>query len=190
MREPGMWQWSRSPACPGSHVLSSTSAPCGRTRGEPGGVSRARCGRLVDRSHDRPREVERAACLQQPLDVVHVGVAVGDLRRELRIGAEAHHPLRAPADLGAARHADDHRVVRDGGRLAHLSIPRLRRIARFRATAQPPMPATSVMSRYRTRIAGGDQGLCELTDPSAAQLSRRRPALMRAASSAIETAAT
>jgi hypothetical protein len=70
---------------------------------------------------------------------MHVGVAVGDLRRELRIGAETHHPLRPPADLRTSRRADDDGVVvRAGDRVRHgvspkttLHRPSLRR--RFQA---------------------------------------------------------
>src|ERR1700674_1950321 len=59
--------------------------------------------RPVDGPHDRPSQLECAAGFQQPLDVVHVGVAVGDLRCELCIGAEAHHSPCAPSDLGTSR---------------------------------------------------------------------------------------
>ena len=45
------------------------------------------------------------------------------LEAELGIGAEAHHSLRTPADLGTVGHPDDHGVVRDRVRLGHRLTP-------------------------------------------------------------------
>src|SRR5205823_5455615 len=97
--------------------------------------------------------LERAARAQQPLDVVHVGVAVGDLRGELRLRTEAHEALRAPRDLGTVGDADEDRLRFRLGGLRHGLSLEVQRPASA-SFAPRPTKAPAKVRRIQTSTRG------------------------------------